>query len=146
MGDDLAGQEPSYPGGTCVSCHYSWTMWDNPRIFNEGMPPSNGRGTVEYSLGGHARMPRRFSISNSSLSHRLPCVVLSFIGSPFLLYLSDLRKMMDGQCHERGSLQQGYSFGPLTSRLVFERARRSGPTHVKGQSSERNEPYARDYG
>ncbi|SJK99424.1 uncharacterized protein ARMOST_02725 [Armillaria ostoyae] len=53
---------------------------------------------------------------------------------------------MDGQCHERGTLHPGQGFGPLTIRLVFERARCSGPAHVKGQSYEGNEPYTRDYG
>ncbi|KAK0193278.1 hypothetical protein F5146DRAFT_375566 [Armillaria mellea] len=117
-----------------------------PGLSPEGMPPRNERGTVEYSLGGHARLPRRFSINSSSLSHRLPCVLLSFIGSPFLSCLPVLRNMMDGQYHERGSLHQGQRFGPLTFRLVFERAKCSGPTHAKGQSSEGNELYARDYG
>ncbi len=94
-----------------------------PGSSTEAMLPGNERGIVEHSLSGHARTSRRFAINNSSLSHRLPCVLFSFIGSPFLSYLPALRNMMDRQYHERGSLHPGQCFGPLTFRLVFERAR-----------------------
>ncbi|PBL04411.1 hypothetical protein ARMGADRAFT_53259 [Armillaria gallica] len=54
---------------------------------------NNERGTVGYLLSGHARMPKQLIINNSSLSHRLPRVLLSSIGSPFPSYFPALHNM-----------------------------------------------------